>query len=87
VLSLTVRGLTTGEIAAHFGEVYSARVSKDMISRITEKVTGEMTEWLHRPLDEGRFPVIVAIPDRKESQCHMWRGIRPRRTRSVAISS
>jgi len=36
VLSLTARGLTTGEIAAHFQEVYGARVSKDTVSRITE---------------------------------------------------
>ncbi len=57
VLSLTARGLTTGEIAAHFGEVYGAKVSKDTISRITEKVTGEMTEWLTRPLDRV-YPVI-----------------------------
>jgi putative transposase len=57
VLSLTARGLTTGEIAAHFQEVYGARVSKDTISRITEKVVGEMTEWLNRPLDEV-YPVI-----------------------------
>src|SRR5690606_13048130 len=35
VLSLTARGLTTGEIAAHFDEVYGAKVSKDTISRIT----------------------------------------------------
>ena len=57
VLSLTARGLTTGEIAAHFHEVYGARVSKDTISRITEKVTGEMTEWLNRPLEKV-YPVI-----------------------------
>jgi putative transposase len=57
VLSLTARGLTTGEIAAHFQEVYGARVSKDTVSRITEKVTAEMTEWLARPLDEV-YPVI-----------------------------
>jgi putative transposase len=57
VLSLTSRGLTIGEIAAHFGEVYGAKVSKDTISRITEKVTGEMTEWLTRPLDRI-YPVI-----------------------------
>jgi putative transposase len=50
VLSLTARGLTTGEIAAHFQEVYGAKISKDTVSRITEKVTGEMTEWLNRPL-------------------------------------
>ena len=53
VLSLTARGLTTGEIAAHFGEVYGARVSKDTVSRITEKVVAEMTEWLARPLERS----------------------------------
>ena len=57
VLSLTARGLTTGEVAAHFAEVYGASVSKDTISRITEKVTAEMTEWQHRPLDRV-YPVI-----------------------------
>lgn len=57
VLSLTARGLTTGEIAAHFQEVYGARVSKDTVSRITEKVIGEMTEWLNRPLEKV-YPVI-----------------------------
>jgi transposase-like protein len=57
VLSLTARGLTTGEISAHFQEVYGARVSKDTVSRITEKVTGEMTEWLNRPLEKV-YPVI-----------------------------
>jgi putative transposase len=44
VLSLSAKGLTTGEIAAHFADVFGARVSKDTISRITEKVIGEMTE-------------------------------------------
>lgn len=29
VLSLNARGLTTGEIAAHFAEVYGAKVSKE----------------------------------------------------------
>ena len=53
VLSLTARGLTTGEIAAHFDEVYGAQVSKDTISRITDKVIGEMAEWRNRPLDRS----------------------------------
>lgn len=57
VLSLTARGLTTGEIAAHFEEVYGARVSKDTISRITEKVAAELAEWSSRPLD-AIYPVI-----------------------------
>jgi transposase-like protein len=57
VLSLTARGLTTGEVAAHFADVYGATVSKDTISRITEKVTGELAEWQNRPLDPV-YPVI-----------------------------
>ena len=57
VLSLSARGLPTGEIAAHFEEVYGARVSKDTISRITEKVAGELAEWSSRPLDP-LYPVI-----------------------------
>jgi putative transposase len=57
VLSLSARGLTTGEIAAHFAEVYGARVSRDTISRITDKVIEEMTEWRNRPLDRV-YPVL-----------------------------
>jgi transposase-like protein len=57
VLSLSARGLTTGEVAAHFADVYGADVSKDTISRITDKVSAEMAEWQHRPLDRV-YPVI-----------------------------
>jgi putative transposase len=57
VLSLSARGLTTGEIAAHFAEVYGAKVSKDTISRITDAVVEAMTEWQNRPLDRI-YPVI-----------------------------
>jgi transposase-like protein len=57
VLSLSARGLTTGEIAAHLDEVYGATVSKDTISRITDKVLDEMTEWRNRPLDSV-YPVL-----------------------------
>jgi transposase-like protein len=41
VLSLTARGLTTGEISAHFAEVYGASLSRDTISRISDRVL----EW------------------------------------------
>jgi putative transposase len=51
VLSLYAKGLTTGEIAAHFAEIYGASVSKETISRITDKVVAEMNEWTNRPLD------------------------------------
>src|SRR3954467_2230215 len=42
VLSLTARGLTTGEVSAHFADVYGASVCKDTVSRITEKMIAEM---------------------------------------------
>jgi putative transposase len=51
VLSLYAKGLTTGEIAAHFAEIYGASVSKETISRITDRVVAEMNEWTNRPLD------------------------------------
>ncbi len=57
VLSLTARGLTTGEVAAHFADVYDVEVSKDTVSRITGKVIGEMSQWQTRPLDRV-YPVI-----------------------------
>ena len=45
------KGLTTGEISAHFAEIYGASVSKETVSRITDKVMEEMAEWANRPLD------------------------------------
>jgi putative transposase len=60
VLSLYAKGLTTGEISAHFAEIYGASVSKETVSRITDRVLEEMAEWQNRPLDEGRFLVNVA---------------------------
>jgi transposase-like protein len=44
VLSLYARGLTTGEISAHFHDVYGASVSKETVSRITDKVVTEMED-------------------------------------------
>ena len=51
VLSLSAKGLTTGEISAHLAEVYGAEVSRQTISTITDKVMDGMAEWQNRPLD------------------------------------
>jgi putative transposase len=59
VLSLYAKGLTTGEISAHFAQIYGASVSKETISRITDKVIEEMTEWSHRPLNEIYAAVFI----------------------------
>jgi putative transposase len=59
VLSLYAKGLTTGEISAHFAEIYGASVSKETISRITDKVIAEMTEWTSRPLDSTYVAIFI----------------------------
>jgi hypothetical protein len=59
VLSLYAKGLTTGEISAHFAEIYGASVSKETISRITDKVIEEMQDWAVRPLDETYAAVFI----------------------------
>ncbi|MGW5646197.1 IS256 family transposase, partial [Saccharopolyspora sp. NPDC003762] len=59
VLSLYAKGLTTGEISAHFADIYGASVSKETISRITDKVVGEMEEWSNRPLDSVYAAVFI----------------------------
>jgi transposase-like protein len=57
VLSLYAKGLTTGEISAHVAEIYGASLSRETVSRITEKVVAEMQEQAARPLDA----VYVAV--------------------------
>jgi putative transposase len=59
VLSLYAKGLTTGEIAAHFDELYAAKISPDTISRITDKIIGEMQDWVSRPLEKVYAAVFI----------------------------
>jgi putative transposase len=59
VLSLYAKGLTTGEISAHFAEIYGASVSKETVSRITDRVIEEMQAWATRPLDEAYAAVFI----------------------------
>ena len=59
VLSLYAKGLTTGEISAHFEQIYGASVSKETVSRITDKVIEEMQDWAVRPLDAVYAAVFI----------------------------
>jgi putative transposase len=67
VLSLYAKGLTTGEISAHFAEIYGASVSKETVSRITDRVLDEMAAWQNRPLDEGRRSSSTPLSSRSGS--------------------
>src|SRR6201989_2190837 len=57
VISLSAKGLTHGEIAAHLAEGYGAEVSKQAITTITDRVMDGLAEWQNRPLD----PVYAVI--------------------------
>jgi putative transposase len=57
VCSLSAKGLTHGEICAHLAEIYGAEVSKETITRITDRVLEGMSEWQNRPLD-AVYPVM-----------------------------
>ena len=59
VLSLYAKGLTTGEISAHFAEIYGASVSKETVVRITDRVLEEMNDWTVRPLDEVYAAIFI----------------------------
>lgn len=52
-------GLATGEISAHFQEIYGADVSRETVSRITERVVAEKDEWCSRPLDRVYAAVFI----------------------------
>jgi transposase-like protein len=57
VISLTAKGLTTGEVQAHLAETYGTDVSRETISKITDRVLDDLAEWANRPLDRV-YPVI-----------------------------
>src|SRR5580700_3073301 len=59
VLSLYAKGLTTGEISAHFAEIYGASVPEETVSRITDRVIEEMQAWAARLLDEIYAAVFI----------------------------
>ncbi|MQB02412.1 MAG: IS256 family transposase, partial [Actinobacteria bacterium] len=59
VLSLTAKGLTTGEVQAHLAEVYGASVSRETVSKITDRILTEMADWLNRPLERVYAAVFI----------------------------
>jgi putative transposase len=59
VLSLYGKGLTTGEISAHFAEIYGVSVSSTLVSTITDKVVEEQQAWSSRPLQSHYVAVFV----------------------------
>ena len=56
--SLVAKGLTTGEVEAHLGQIYGAEVSRKIISAITDRVleglAGRQSLSCRRLCQDGR---------------------------------
>lgn len=57
ILSLYAKSMTTREIVATFKEMYDADVSPTLISKVTDAVKEQVTEWQNRQLDT-LYPVV-----------------------------
>lgn len=51
ILSLCAKGMTTREIVATFKEMYDSNVSPTLISKVTDAVKEQVTEWQNRQMD------------------------------------
>ncbi|MDH5217159.1 MAG: IS256 family transposase [Gammaproteobacteria bacterium] len=68
---LYAKGMTTREIVATFKEMYDADVSPTLISKVTNAVIEQVTEWQSRPLDTV-YPIVyldcIVVKIRQDKQ-------------------
>ena len=57
IVSLYARGMSTREIEDHLKEMYGIEISPQFVSRATDRLQEEITEWQNRPL-EAVYPVV-----------------------------
>lgn len=57
VISLYARGMTIREIQEHLEEIYSTKVSAELISKVTDGVLEDIITWQNRPLDSA-YPIL-----------------------------
>ena len=57
IIGLYAAGLSTRDIRAHPEEVYGLKVSADLISRVTDAVLEEVSDWQNRAL-EPVYPIV-----------------------------
>jgi len=75
------------EISAHFAEIYGASVSKETVSRITDRKVKQMQSWAARPLGHAHAAVLIdAIVGRSYFRLVAGIGSRPTRSMSRLIS-
>lgn len=57
IISLYARGMSTREIEDHVRQIYGVEVSPQFVSRATEQLQQQITDWQGRPL-ERLYPVV-----------------------------
>tara|TARA_R110002073_G_scaffold48063_3_gene129401 strand:- start:15 stop:254 length:240 start_codon:yes stop_codon:yes gene_type:complete len=57
IVSLYAKGMSNRDIVEQIREVYNFEVSTSTISRITDKVSGDIVAWQNRPLE----PVYLIV--------------------------
>ena len=57
IIGLYAAGLSTRDIRAHLEEVYGLQVSAELISRVTDAVLEEVSDWQNRAL-EPIYPIV-----------------------------
>lgn len=57
ILTLYAKGLSTREIVQTFKEMYDADVSATLVSKVTDRVLEQITQWQARPLD-AIYPIV-----------------------------
>ena len=89
IIGLYAAGLSTRDIRAHLEEVYGLRVSADLISRVTDAVLEEVSDWQNRAL-EPVYPIVfldalrVKIRDQvKNKAVYVALGVTPEGEREV----
>jgi len=51
VISLYAKGMTLGDIQEHLLEIYGTEISRETISKITDRIVEDMLAWQNRPLN------------------------------------
>ncbi len=59
VISLYAKGMTTGDIQTHLAEIYGTEVSRETISKITDRIVDDMLAWQSRPLDRVYAVILI----------------------------
>ena len=57
IIGLYAAGLSTRDIRTHLEEIYGLKVSADLVSRVTDAVMEEVSDWQNRAL-EPMYPIV-----------------------------